>query len=294
MTTTVRKPLKWWIGVLIVSILLFPLDSCMQLRMSKSEIDSYFGSRNLEPHLYTYPVGTNRVIQYLKVGSDDLPRVIFVHGSPGSLSAFISFMSDTTLLKRAQLYSVDRPGFGSSDFGRAEISLEKQAEYLKPILADNPRHRPTIVVGHSLGGPVICRMAMDYQQLIDGLIIVAGAIDPDLEPKGTWRFPLATPFLKWMLPRSFRASNEEIYRLKPELIKMIPLWDKITCPVIFIQGKKDHLVAPGNADYAKKMLTHAAELDFVFKEDMDHYVPWSDPILIHDAILAMLDKVGHQ
>jgi pimeloyl-ACP methyl ester carboxylesterase len=149
------------------------------------------------------------------------------------------------------------------------------------------RH-PVILVGHSLGGPLIAKMAMDYPQLIDGLIIVAGSIDPALEPNETWfRAPLATPFLSWILPRSFRASNEEIYQLKPALEEMIPDWKKITCPVIVIQGKKDELVPYENVHFAKKMLVNAP-VEFMIREDMNHFVPWSNPELIETAILKMI------
>ncbi len=285
------KSWKWLIGVLVFAGLLFLLDSCMQFRMSKTEIEAYFAKKEKKGSLHSYPVGKNRIINYLKAGDETLPLVVFVHGSPGSLDAFIDFMADTALLKRAQLITVDRPGFGASNFGYAEPSLEKQATYLRPILEGNKKHRPIILVGHSLGGPVIARMAMEYGELIDGLVIVAGSIDPELEPNETWfRAPLATPFLKWMIPRVFRASNDELYKLKPELIKMLPLWDKIHCRVIVIQGKKDSLVPAGNADFAKKMLTHASSLDFVMKEDMDHFVPWSNPELIRVAILKLLDQ----
>jgi pimeloyl-ACP methyl ester carboxylesterase len=56
-----------------------------------------------------------------------------------------------------------------------------------------------------------------------------------------------------------------------------------------IQGKKDSLVPAANADFAKKMLVNAP-VEFVFKDDMDHFVPWSNPELIHDAILKMIQK----
>ena len=204
-------------------------------------------------------------------------------------NAFIDFLGDTALLKRALIASVDRPGFGYSDFGYAEPSLEKQAALLKPILQKHKHQRPVILVGHSLGGPLIARMAMDFPELIDGLVIVAGSIDPDLEPHEWFRAPLATPFLKWMLPRSIRASNDEIYNLKPELQEMIPLWSKITASTILIQGQKDSLVPPGNADFAKKMITHAP-LKCILIEDMDHFVPWSHPELIRKAVLELLNS----
>jgi len=267
------------------------VNSCLQFRMSTSEVNRYFTHAKKKGTLHSYAVNSYRTINYLKVGDDHLPLVIFVHGSPGSLSAFIDFMADTILLQHAQLISVDRPGFGHSNFGWAEPSLKNQAACLKPILEENKNHRPIFLVGHSLGGPVIARMAMDYPELIDGLILVAGSIDPDLEPHETWfRAPLATPFLRWLLPGAFRASNEELYKLKPELQEMLPLWSRITVPVIVIQGKKDVLVPAANADFAKKMLVNSASVEFVFKEDMNHFVPWSNPELIHDAILRMIQQ----
>ena len=267
------------------------MDSCMQFRMTKSEIDQFFSDKAKKGTLHEYPVGRDRIINYLHVGDENLPLVVFVHGSPGSLSAFINFMTDTALLKRAQLVTVDRAGFGESNFGYAEKSLQKQAQYLKPILEKYKNNKPIILVGHSLGGPVIARMAMDYQSLVDGLVIVAGSIDPDLEPNETWfRAPLATPLLSWIMPRSFRASNLEIYKLKPELQEMLPLWKNITCRVTIIQGKKDDLVSPANTDFAKKMLVNASSVDYVIKEDMSHFVPWQHPELIREEVLRLLSK----
>jgi len=269
------------------------LDSCMQFRMSKSEIDQFFSGKEIKGTLHQYRASKGRVINYLHVGDEHLPLVVFVHGSPGSLSAFIHFMADTALLKRAQLISVDRAGFGESNFGNAEKSLQNQALYLRPILEKYKNNKPVILVGHSLGGPVIVRMAMDYQSMVDGLVIVAGSLDPELEPNETWfRAPLATPFLSWLLPRSFRASNFEIYKLKPELQKMLPLWKNITCSVKIIQGKKDGLVSPANADFAKKMLVNASSTDFIIKEDMSHFVPWEHPELIRTAILNLLMELS--
>lgn len=94
------------------------------------------------------------------------------------------------------------------------------------------------MVGHSLGGPLIARVAMDYPELVDGLIMVAPSIDPGLEPKEWFRAPLATPFFSWILPRSFRASNDELYQLKPELENMLTRWPEVIAPTIVIQGKK--------------------------------------------------------
>jgi pimeloyl-ACP methyl ester carboxylesterase len=280
---------------LFVSLVIL-LHSCAPtFRMSSKEVDEFFAKKNVKASQHQYDL-SGKEIHYVTSGDESKPLVLFIHGSPGSLSAFIDFLADTILIQKAFLVSTDRPGFGYSNFGVGEPSLQKQAKALEPILEKYKNNRPIILVGHSLGGPLIAKMAMDFPKLVDGLIIVAGSIDPDLEPNETWfRAPLATPFLSWILPRSFRASNEEIYQLKPELQEMLPFWKNITCPVIVIQGTKDQLVPYENVDFARKMLINAP-VEFMIKEDMNHFVPWSNPELIQAAVLKMVsmkDPVAH-
>jgi pimeloyl-ACP methyl ester carboxylesterase len=282
-----RRRLWLVISTSVFVFLMILLHACMpSFRMSSKEVDAYFSARNLKAQQHKYEIG-GREIHYVEAGNPANPLVLFVHGSPGSLSAFIDFLADTALLPRVFMVTSDRPGFGYSNFGVAEPSLAKQGAALKPILELYKNNRPRILVGHSLGGPLIAKMAIDYPDLIDGLIIVAGSVDPELEPNETWfRAPLATPFLSWILPRSLRSSNEEIYQLKPELEKMIPYWKNITCPVIVIQGTNDELVPYENVNFLKKMLVNAP-VSYVIKENMNHFVPWSDPYLIREAILKM-------
>ena len=60
--------------------------------------------------------------------------------------------------------------------------------------------------------------------------------------------------------------------------------------MIVIQGQKDSLVPKENADFAKKMLVNAP-VEFVLVDSMDHFVPWSNPELIHDAIIKLLETL---
>jgi pimeloyl-ACP methyl ester carboxylesterase len=286
---TWKRRFRLVVALLVFICLMISFHSCVTFRMSDKEIKEYFHTKKINGSQHHYKSG-KYTIHYAQAGSESNPLVLFVHGSPGSLSAFIGFLGDTALTSRSLVITTDRPGFGHSNFGIAEPSLEKQAATLKPILEKYKNNRPIILIGHSLGGPVIARMAIDYPDLVDGLVLVAASIDPELEPNELWfRAPLATPFLSWVLPRSLRASNEEIYQLEPQLEEMLPLWKEIKCPVIVIQGKKDSLVPPGNADFAKKMLVNAP-VEFILKEDMDHFVPWSNPELIRQAILQLLPK----
>jgi pimeloyl-ACP methyl ester carboxylesterase len=254
--------------------------------MTTTEIDQEFAKRKTQGVQAEYKTG-NRKIHYAKTGNPNGPLVLFIHGSPGSLSDFIQFLTDSTLQKEGLLISVDRPGFGQSNFGWGEPSLAVQAKIIKPLIEQYKRDKPVILVGHSLGGPLIAQLAMDYPELIDRLVFVAGSVDPELEPPNWWRTPFATPFFRWVLPRSLRASNDEIYSLKTQLKEMTPRWKDIKCSVIVVQGTMDSLVPAGNAEFIKRQLTHT-HTKMMYEEGMDHFVPWSHPHLIKNAVLELV------
>jgi pimeloyl-ACP methyl ester carboxylesterase len=274
------------VTVLVLAGLLVLMDSCMQFRMTTTEIDQQFAKTNTLGSREEYKVG-NRKIHYAKTGNPDGPLVLFIHGSPGSLSDFIQFLTDSALQQKSLLISVDRPGFGQSNFGWGEPSLAVQANAIKPLIEQYKRDKPVILIGHSLGGPLIAQMALDYPELVDGLIFVAGSVDPKLEPPNWWRTPFATPYFRWMLPRSIRASNDEIYPLRVQLEEMEPRWKDIKCKVIVVQGTKDSLVPVGNAEFIRSHLTSTTP-KMVYEEGMDHFVPWSHPQLIKNAVVEMV------
>lgn len=263
-------------------------SGCMTFRLSKAEIDEEFKNTAFKPTEHQIKV-LGREINYAEIGQDSLPMAFFIHGSPGSWSAFSGFMKDTTLLKKVKMVSVDRAGFGFSGLGNGEKSLQKQAAYLKPIVAKyKQNNKKLILIGHSLGGPMLARMAIDYPELIDNLIFVAPSIDPTLEPARWYRYILDSVIFRYMIPRSFRASNVEILYLKEDLEAMLPYWKNIRQPTIVIQGKKDVLVHPANAKFAQKMLVNSPSVQIWLKDDMNHFVPWSNPELIKEAILKSL------
>lgn len=282
---------RWRMLLLLLVLLIALLPQCISVRMSDRKIADYFASRPVKPTFGTINV-YDRSIHYACIGSthsgaDTLPPVLFIHGSPGAWDAFIGFFADSSLYNRAQLIAVDRPGFGKSGLGEPERSLSAQATYIAPLLRLSHSSRKPILVGHSMGGPVAARLAMDYPEQVGGLILVAPSIDPDLEKK-EWYRPIGNvfPFRQW-LPTELDVSNQEIMALKGELQHMMPLWATIRVPVVVIQGEDDSLVPPGNAAFAKRMLTNAP-VTIQMIPNMNHFIPWRRPDLIHDAILHQL------
>ncbi len=220
----------------------------------------------------------------ISVGADSLPLVVFVHGSPGSWTDFLDNLTDTSLTNKARLAAVNRLGFGESSHN-AVTSLQTHAAAFAEMIRSKYPGRKAIWVGHSYGGPIIARIAMDHPGVVSSLIIVAGSIDPEMEKK-QWYNELATwKVIQWILPEMMLMSNKEILPLKSELEAMLPLWENITMPVTVIQGMTDALVPPENAGFAKRTLVNVEQLEIQMIEKQGHLIPWQNPDLIKESIL---------
>jgi len=281
------RPKKRYL-LLLIPIVLFAMckSELLSFRRSEARIARYLEKRGQEaPNFHTIE-NEGRNIHYVQVGDPAKPLVVLVHGSPGSATAYLSFLADTQLTRFAQVIAVDRPGNGYSDFGRSEPSLQAQAAALRPVLE---RHRASraILLGHSYAGPVIVRAAIDHPDLVDGIFILAGSVDPGLEPREWWRKHIDKPWARWLLPTSMVVANQEIIPLYDELNAMLPLWEKITCPVTVVQGTNDTLVPAGNADFAKRMAINSKRVDIRMVEGGSHFILWTRRDYITEVLREM-------
>jgi pimeloyl-ACP methyl ester carboxylesterase len=277
-----KKKLFWLLPLLIVFLINF--SGCLQMRDSDRKITEKLNKKNLVPHFHNYKNGTH-TIHYWDILNADKPLLFFVHGSPGSSTALMGIATDSTLVHNFTSVLVDRPGFGYSDFGKAEKSLARQAELLAQVLKQYPNQKK-ILVGHSLGGPIIAKMAMDFPNEVDAIVILAGSIDPALEPYEWHRKPMSRKWIRWMIPEAFNASNDEILATKSELEKMLPDWEKIKIPITVIQGTKDGFVPKGNADFAKKMAKNAL-VKIRLLEGASHFFPFTKPEIVVEELMLL-------
>lgn len=268
----------------LISLLLI-CTSCIEFRMSDEKAILDFEELDLAPEFGDLAVD-DRTMHYAFLNNQRDNLVVFVHGSPGSWSAFIDYFKADSLYDQVDFLSIDRPGFGESDFGRAEPSMERQAYLLHEVAKLFP-HKNKILIGHSLGGPVIARMAMDYPHAYMGLVFVAASIDPEMEKDEWYRGVIDTRVGGFFTPKEFEVSNEEILPLKNELGKMIPLWQKISIPSVLIHGTEDSLVPKENVDFAERMLIDSLT-EVRLLEGVNHFIPWSHPGEIIRAINQIL------
>lgn len=287
----IRLMRKISIGLSIVLTILLILDGCVQFRDTTADLYTYFGQKKLKPEIDFYQA-QGRKIRYLAIGNDTSSTILFIHGAPSSLSYFKTYLSDSLLLRRARMYAVDRPGYGYSDFGKPLTSIQQQALAIKPILDSlNQAHHPVVVVGTSYGTSVACRLAMDYPHLVDGIVLVAPSLAPGEERIYGISYPMEWPPLKWIVPRMLVSANAEKLSHYDELKKMLPYWDKIKVPVIYIQGQDDDLIYTTNAKFAKQKLVNVPSLDILLIAHRGHLIAFTEKKTIEEAVIRMLDKV---
>ncbi len=281
-----RKPM--FLFILLSAIWLLCAQSCLQMRISDVKAKKEFLDLGVSLHTETFEVNGHH-LHFTKTGNDSLPTLFFVHGSPGSWDAFKEYMHDTDLLKKYRMISIDRPGFGYSDYGHAK-NLEEQSKIISPLLAHIANGKKIHIIGHSLGGPMAVKLTADNPHTFATMIILAGSVDPAEEPKERWRgFLYHTPF-QYIMPGAFRMSNNEIWMAKKELVPLASQFASITCNVWLVHGDADKFVPVGNAAYAKKMLVNAASVQTKILPNAPHFIPWQPWYpCIKEILMGLLD-----
>ncbi|HEY8397970.1 MAG TPA: alpha/beta hydrolase [Flavihumibacter sp.] len=224
-------------------------------------------------------------LHYAQTGDDHLPTLVFIHGTPGSWTAFSDYLADSLLQLRYRLISIDRPGFGYSRFGAA-INLRQQSQLLGPLIARFRNGESLYLVGHSLGGPLVLQLALDFPELATGLVLISGSIDPAAEKPERWRYVLDYSPLKCFLPGAFKPSNRELIYLKTDLKKLEPQLNEIRLPIWFIHGRSDTWVPPVNVEFGLKKLSNTPSIDTLWLEG-GHFIPWTAFPAIRDKLLQL-------
>ncbi len=264
----------------LVSLWIF-LSQCIIMRNRWSDQKAYgvFKSKDIPLAIFDTVIN-ERHLHYAVCGKgDSLPTLVFIHGSPGSWMNYIKYMWDESMRKKFRIVAIDRPGFGYSDFGKA-MHLQEQCEIIMPVLkklsagSSGKTDQPMFLVGHSMGGPVVVKLAADNPSLFNTVVIVAGAIDVSQEKTETWRKIMNVRPLYWSLPGAYGPSNTELLYLKKDLLPLQNDFKNITCKILFVHGDKDSWVPIKNIAYGKKMMINARSITADTLHGADHHIPW--------------------
>ncbi len=243
---------------------------------------------NLPRATYTAPGLPDSEISYIYAGDPEAPRVIYIHGTPGQATNFADYLINPA--RGLHAISIDRPGFGQSCPSIAVPQLAQQAAAIEPLLVERDGRWP-ILIGHSLGAPIAAWVAAEYADRVDGLVLVAGALDPELEKVHPMQYVGNFFFVPYLLPRSLRNANRELIPLKRELEQLALLLERVTCPIVIVHGRKDGLVPFENVAYMQeKFAGNGRRVEIIDLPEGNHFLPWNAASEIRNAIALLQDE----
>ena len=236
--------------------------------------------------------GTNGLpLRYFEQRADQADwNLVFVHGTPASAAIFWSQFSRP--FPRANLYSLDRPGFGGSSASGRWPSLDEQVEAVGRLL-EKVGSEPVILVGHSYGGPVVLAAAIRYTNRIAGALLVGGSVDPAQEKIYWPQYVGDWPMVSWLVPRLLRQCNRELLSLRADLVELQPRLSDLRAPVLMLHGTEDRQVPVANVEYLRAQLEAAGKsnlFDSVVLPGYNHFIPWEHPDAVESALTKLINR----
>lgn len=230
-------------------------------------------------------------LHYAEAGEPGQPTVVFIHGTPGSWRALGRLLGHAELRERARLVAIDRPGWGGSGLleDDAQGSFAAQSELISPLLARlkaESGNQPLILVGHSLGASYAPYLAYRNPGLVDGVLMAAGAIDPELGKPRWYNYAANVWPISRLIDAGLQKANVEIWGVHEALTELEPWWESATIPLTFMQGEEDELVDPRNLDYAENHLPEHTRV--VRIPNQSHFVHRQQSELIAELTLDLL------
>jgi pimeloyl-ACP methyl ester carboxylesterase len=201
-------------------------------------------------------------------------------------------LRDSTLRKRANLLAIDRPGYGGSGLGVPMINVKDQAANVAAIIQQlRIGDQPVVLHGSSYGGTVSARIAMDFPELIDGLLLQSASTAP-LEEFTYWiSHPTSHWSLRWLLPRAIQTANAEKLSHREQLEDMKSNWENIDASTVILHGTDDWLIYPPNAYYSCDQLVNANKVVHHMVEGKQHDLLWTAPNLLKQYLVELLSDV---
>lgn len=192
-------------------------------------------------------------IYYQKIGKGK--SLILLHGWKQDVSTWYNTLD--SLKNDFTLWLIDLPGFGRSEPPKRAFNVKSYTEIITGFIRVHKIKKP-ILLGHSLGGRIAIKIAAEYPEVLDKLILEASA---GIKPKHNLLknlFSLLIRIISYLIPNFLNIKKKlrfQFYKvlesdyltagnLKATLSNIIeedltPTLSKIKSTTLLIWGEKD-------------------------------------------------------
>lgn len=241
-------------------------------------------------------------LHYYDVGSSNKKALIFVHG----WTCNADFWKDSySAFPEYRVIAIDLPGQGQSEKPQATYSMEYMAQAIESVMKA-AGIRQAVLVGHSMGTPVIRQFYRLYPDQTLGLVIVDGALRP-FGPKAqmdVFFAPLKANYkdngpkfvdgllgptradLKPAIRSAMLATPDYVAIGAMDGMLDEKIWtnDKINVPVLAVMNANGQWPAD-NADYYRSV---APKIDYEAWTGVSHFLMMEKPKEFNDLVRSFI------
>src|SRR6185369_16424262 len=232
--------------------------------------------------------------------------LVLVHGWTCNLDNWRDQIPE--FAKRNRVIALDLPGHGQSDKPKIDYTMDLFARAVDAVMRDAKVER-AVLVGHSMGTPVVRQFYRKYPQKTLALAIADGALRPfgTKEQREQFAAPLRGPKYKEAGAQMFAAMSATLSDADKERIKTsfsntpqyvlvssmdamgddaIYTPDKINVPVLALLAKSPFW-PPDTEQFLRSL---APDLEFEMWDGVSHFLFMDKPKEFNAAVIAFLDK----
>ena len=251
--------------------------------------------------------------------------VLVIPGLFGTIEGFAR-LSDSLVASGYRVLLVEPLGVGgSSRPARADYSFTAQAERIAALI-ESFRMQPVVIVAHSVNAAIALRLAILRPDLVATIISLEGGATESIATPGLRRALRMAPLLRLIGPGALRgriaanlrkASGDpfwltdsvvQVYTRGPSrnlgatinalrgMVEAVEPWplgpalDRITCPVVLVQGLAPHEGGPDETARAKMRAIPGFALETL--PGVGHYAFEEAPNVVVDVIRRVAPAAG--
>ena len=151
--------------VFALVLLAVSLSACVTSQMYEKRVEAAY------PPIGTRVSYQDDTLHVIEQGEGS--PVLMIHGASANAREYLITLAPKLEGAPVHLMMVDRPGHGYSDRIEHGASLGAQAKSMAAVLRDRAGGEPAVIVGHSFGGAVALRVALDYPELVKAVVLLS-------------------------------------------------------------------------------------------------------------------------